>query len=596
MTSHATGSAVAPVKVNNTQSISPPTTTTTTPITTPITNKAINNTTPTTNPVLPSTITPSPSPSPSNQNQNQNQDRLVSSSNNEIITQSSVVSSPQTIPVEPLASSSSSLSNTTTNDKNALPVVAVVIIAIVGSVIGLFIVYRIYRRLFYKFQNHRSTKPPNKKSTKNPIEGSHHDGYDHSSVSQIISHHQIGSQHQYHSKASLARHSIYYPHSGNQYHHVEEQISDLGSYSIGIKSLNQAVQGDHQDENRSMSSSLLPFAHHDESQKTSPTNLNTNQELMIGLESGSDDSRQILLGPPSHSNGRISPLPMNPLLLTKDHSTLSTNTLKQATRRQSILSHQHSVSRNGSTDFGPSMMDHRISTYPAQQPPRSNSRTSLYAGPQSRSNSRIGTYASQQSRSNSRISNSVGLPHLTKPRYQLTLPTPLSKPTETFMNAPYQTDRSFQSDSHPSGSNHRHDLHHQQLDEFEINSFTQQQLHYQNDDHYGSIPLHSQIGSLSGEDHDEFVNPNESGGGGGGGGTAGGNLKHHDHSVGTSPLDLLKIQFAHQPHSLIEMIIRMREVCRNKQVFRGMSSSGLTNRPFVKLIMAFGDIIRFEDF
>lgn len=536
MTSHS-NSVKPPTNVNEVTPITP--TNTTPPVaaatTTANTNKAIPNPINTPAPINTNTASPSTiTPPPALPNQNKDQDRLASSSNNPIVSQSSVVPSPQTIPIEPSteSGSSSTLSDTTTHDKNALPVVAVVIIAIVGGIIGLFILYRIYRRLFYKFQKHRSSNIPPPTTTNNTSTIIPTYGYNHSPVSQMTSTNHFGSTRalsQYHSKASLARHSIYYTNPGPKYHHVEAEASDLGTYSMLAPPPHsgQSNQTAERYETQSMSS-LLPS--HDGSNKTSPTTQNLNHELTIALDSASEDSRQILLGPPSIQSGRVSPLPVNPLLVTKDHSTLSTNTLKQATRRQSI--NQHNNSRNPSTDFGPSMMDHRMSTYAGQQQTRSNSRTSVYGGQQSRSNSRMSVYGGLQSRSNSRMSTSVGLPHLTKPRYQLTLPTPLSKP-DLFVNQSPQPSMAFDSQI---GSNPH-------INEFDINSFTQQQHHYQNDDHYGSIPLHSQIGSISGDD-DEFVNPQPSDQGNSLGGN--GTRIHRDPAAGTSPLDLLKIQFAHQ--------------------------------------------------
>ncbi|KAG0140683.1 hypothetical protein CROQUDRAFT_110968 [Cronartium quercuum f. sp. fusiforme G11] len=278
-------------------------------------------------------------------------------SKTEIITQSSVIPQPQTIPIDPSdpnSSSSTTSPNSNTNNPHALPVAAVIILALVGGIIGIIIIYRLYHQLFYRFQRHLASPPSPTLPPPPPLPPF---GLEPGPTSRFIT--PATSSFQSRTGASIARTSFYHP----TYHYLNpDPEASIRTPEIGMLS-----ERDKYDQT-SVTGSSFPAVSEDYN-VTNHSNLIRRDSILGSEQTVSDDYTR-----------STSPM-LNPLLLTRDHSTLLTDTLKQASRRQSTLS--NSINRHSTYD--PLMLTDQ----------------------------------------NRRLS---ALPHLAKSRLELTLPSPLGPP------------------------------------------------------------------------------------------------------------------------------------------------------------------------
>ncbi|KAH9808317.1 hypothetical protein DFH28DRAFT_827946, partial [Melampsora americana] len=458
---------------NNESNLITPSNTTTTPTST----STSTSTNPTTNHINPNNNNTNPNPNPAlpissasiQSNANQDQERInnsSSSTNSTLITPSSFLNSPQTIPIDPSSIERSS-STTSTSDKNSLPIIFIIFISILLSLFGLLLIYKLSKKVYDKFQRFHNNEPPihSNRIDSNHLNSDHYD--DHHSNFQSINRFDSNSRslNTYYSKASLARHSIYHSTSLNSKHQQHHQQHRLFEEKMNENAHHEIIRSTFENQQNPSISSLLP-SHEEHQQNSRMIRDHSISSLLASDVENHQSSRMI--GSWNETRRSSIGLNFNPLLFTQDHSTLSTETLKQATSFQS---------RNRKSEIGVGY----------SQSSRSIHRNSFY-GVQDPSISRVGGGKSR-----------IGLPHLTKVRSQLILPTPLSKPKEEGRETDHRgvDDRSmgfFNGSSDGIGFDEVEEEEEEEEDE--------------NDPHFGSIPLHTQFRSYSNSSSSSNLNSN----------------------------------------------------------------------------------------
>ncbi|KAI8447825.1 hypothetical protein BY996DRAFT_6420521 [Phakopsora pachyrhizi] len=356
------------------------------------------------------------------------------------ITQSSIIPAPQTIPSDPSKWGGPSNLDTGSGDpenSRSLPILVIIFLAIFGGLISLVIVYRIYRQVFFRLQRRFGQRfdsspdipppPPTwiearTTTSRNTL----HAGVSNGSPSLNA---RLSQFPKFSQSIDVGSHAGREAESYNYLRNTQSSFEQLRSPTSNLQE-SSGFFANFSQEKSEIEGSRTDSAVKDQNliHKSSP-NFQDGCAPRMSMRIVSDDG-QPLLPPSSTASRNSSPSrssTLNPLFATRDHSTLSTNTLKNAMSHQSV----YVVQKN------------RFSFIENNSPPMSTSNSS----------NSISLKSSNQARKSARMS--FGLPHHSKSRIGLTLPPPLSQSSVIFSRPDQSSWMAFDSDSNinqPSGN------------------------------------------------------------------------------------------------------------------------------------------------